>query len=451
MLTQALYQARELAMARMEEEAHELGADGVIGVRLKINRHAWGEALVEFVAIGTAVYARERAGQSWRAPSGMPFTSDLSGQDFWMLLKSGYRPVSLVMGNCVYHVAHQTLGELVLDASGRTARCRTSRRRSTTRASSRWSACSTRRSSTARRASSAPRSTSTTPRRWDSHVHRVLRDRHERAVHIDDARAAARAAARHDGERVRRWPFTQRSRRSTSCSSSRRSASSRSSSSWARATSTSAGSERRSWTANMELGDISRMMHTARHVAMRRLTRAGPTPCGADGVVGDAPRDGARGSPRRVHRDRHRGEAPRRATARRGAIDTAAPFTCDLSGVGFLGARARGLPPGALAHGVCVYHVAHQTLGQWFSSRSGSRTWSMPAFTQALYDARELAMGRMQYEAHERGRDGGRRRGRASTRRATAGTRTSSSCWRSAPASLRSWTRRTRRTMMRVW
>jgi len=108
-LTQALYQARELAMARMEEEAHELGADGIIGVRLKINRHSWGESLVEFVAIGTAVFNRENPGK-WRAPSGMPFTSDLSGQDFWMLLKSGFRPVSLVMGNCVYHVAHQTLG-----------------------------------------------------------------------------------------------------------------------------------------------------------------------------------------------------------------------------------------------------------------------------------------------------------------------------------------------------
>src|SRR6516225_5363100 len=30
-LTQALYHARELAMERMEEEAKELGADGVIG------------------------------------------------------------------------------------------------------------------------------------------------------------------------------------------------------------------------------------------------------------------------------------------------------------------------------------------------------------------------------------------------------------------------------------
>src|SRR5579883_771903 len=37
-LTQALYHARELAMARMEEEADELGADGVIGVRLEVKR-----------------------------------------------------------------------------------------------------------------------------------------------------------------------------------------------------------------------------------------------------------------------------------------------------------------------------------------------------------------------------------------------------------------------------
>jgi uncharacterized protein YbjQ (UPF0145 family) len=107
-LTQAMYHARELAMSRMEEEAHELGADGVIGVRLEIKRHAWGTDLLEFMAIGTAVYHRN--GENWRQPDGMPFTSDLSGQDFWSLLVAGYRPISLVMGNCVYHVAHQTLG-----------------------------------------------------------------------------------------------------------------------------------------------------------------------------------------------------------------------------------------------------------------------------------------------------------------------------------------------------
>lgn len=108
-LTQAMYQARELAMARMEEEVEALGADGVIGVRLKVNRHAFGEHMVEFLAIGTAVVAREN-GRAFRMPSGKAFSSDLSGQDFWTLLHSGYRPVSMVMGNCVYHVAHQSLG-----------------------------------------------------------------------------------------------------------------------------------------------------------------------------------------------------------------------------------------------------------------------------------------------------------------------------------------------------
>jgi uncharacterized protein YbjQ (UPF0145 family) len=107
-LTQAMYQARELAMARMEEEAEALGSDGVIGVRLKVKRHTWGEDLIEFLAIGTAVWGRD--GHGSRTPGNKPFTSDLSGQEFWTLREAGFRPVSLVMGNCVYHVAHQTLG-----------------------------------------------------------------------------------------------------------------------------------------------------------------------------------------------------------------------------------------------------------------------------------------------------------------------------------------------------
>ncbi|HEY7294152.1 MAG TPA: heavy metal-binding domain-containing protein [Dehalococcoidia bacterium] len=110
-LTQAMYEARELAMARMEEEADALGADGVIGVRLDVTRHAWGEHLAEFMAIGTAVIAQN--GQSHRTLQGKPFTSDLSGQDFWTLLRAGYRPLALVMGNCVYHVAHQSVMQAI--------------------------------------------------------------------------------------------------------------------------------------------------------------------------------------------------------------------------------------------------------------------------------------------------------------------------------------------------
>lgn len=106
-LSQAMYAARQLAMTRMEEEADQLGADGIVGVRLDIGRYEWGHNMAEFIAIGTAV--RHREGALHRAPSGRPFTSDLSGQAFWTLLRTGHRPVGLVMGSCVYHVARRGL------------------------------------------------------------------------------------------------------------------------------------------------------------------------------------------------------------------------------------------------------------------------------------------------------------------------------------------------------
>ena len=107
-LTQALYSARELAMARMEEEADALGADGIVAVRLTLNIHAWGANVIEFMAIGTAVKSDK---PGYRGADNRPFTSDLSGQDFWTLLEAGYRPVGFVMGNCVYHVGSVPTGQ----------------------------------------------------------------------------------------------------------------------------------------------------------------------------------------------------------------------------------------------------------------------------------------------------------------------------------------------------
>ena len=104
-LTQAMYSARELALARMEEEAEVLGADGIVGVRLDVGFYEWGRGTAEFIAIGTAVSAED--GGNWKTSEGKPFTSDLSGQDFWTLLQSGHAPLGLVLGTCVYHVAHQ--------------------------------------------------------------------------------------------------------------------------------------------------------------------------------------------------------------------------------------------------------------------------------------------------------------------------------------------------------
>ena len=107
-LSAAMYHARELAMTRMEAEADALGADGIVGVRLEIDFKEYGNDLAEFVAIGTAVVAEEPPPTGrWRNNKNLPFTSDLSGQDFWTLIQSGYAPQGLVMGTCVYHIAHQ--------------------------------------------------------------------------------------------------------------------------------------------------------------------------------------------------------------------------------------------------------------------------------------------------------------------------------------------------------
>ena len=133
-MTRALYHARYLAMNRMEEEADALGADGIVGVRLEVKLHAaapprqwqpnvpmwqqqrqqqiagnqqaqtfrFGQDVAEFLAIGTAV--KHQGGASFKSKNGKPFQSDLTGQDFWKLVRSGYRPCGFVMGNCVYYV-----------------------------------------------------------------------------------------------------------------------------------------------------------------------------------------------------------------------------------------------------------------------------------------------------------------------------------------------------------
>lgn len=102
-LTAAMHDARAVAMQKLVRAAQHAGADGVVGVQLKVDHHGHH---AEFLATGTAVKAR---GGDWRV-GGEPFTSDLSGQDFWALVRAGYRPHRLVMGACVYHVAHQGLG-----------------------------------------------------------------------------------------------------------------------------------------------------------------------------------------------------------------------------------------------------------------------------------------------------------------------------------------------------
>jgi uncharacterized protein YbjQ (UPF0145 family) len=114
-LSQAMYNARELAMARMQAEAGHLDADGIVGVELRMQMYAWGQSVLEFVATGTAVRALAGTG-AHRAPDGSAFTSDLSAQDFFRLLAAGAVPVAFVLGTCVYHIAHQSVMQTLRQA-----------------------------------------------------------------------------------------------------------------------------------------------------------------------------------------------------------------------------------------------------------------------------------------------------------------------------------------------
>ena len=53
--TQALYEARELAMERMQTEASEAQASGIVGAQIIERSHGWGSHVIEFFAIGTGV------------------------------------------------------------------------------------------------------------------------------------------------------------------------------------------------------------------------------------------------------------------------------------------------------------------------------------------------------------------------------------------------------------
>jgi uncharacterized protein YbjQ (UPF0145 family) len=90
-LVQAMYQARRNAIDRMTTECTELGGHGVVGVRLSRGSFPLGGP--QFKAIGTAV----RAPAAALGPR-VPFTCDLSGQDFAKLIMRGWVPAGLVLG-----------------------------------------------------------------------------------------------------------------------------------------------------------------------------------------------------------------------------------------------------------------------------------------------------------------------------------------------------------------
>src|SRR5437588_784897 len=79
-------------------------------------------------------------------------------------------------------------------------------------------------------------------------------------------------------------------------------------------------------------------------------------------------------------------------------------FTSDLSGQDFWTLIQAGYAPLGMVMGTCVYHVAHQRF--WQAMGNIGQNVELPQFTEALYDARELAMSRMQAEAEQLAAEG---------------------------------------------
>lgn len=109
-LSEAVHRSRAIAMTSMRNQAAVLGAAGVVGVRLEM--HGRGRD-TEFLAVGTAIGPRRSGSTSTsrstaRTAADAVFTSDLSGKDFYLLTRAGYRVLGLVMGVCIYHVARQS-------------------------------------------------------------------------------------------------------------------------------------------------------------------------------------------------------------------------------------------------------------------------------------------------------------------------------------------------------
>jgi len=106
--------SRRRALARLWREAVLVGADAVIGVKLRdrmITMGARGKGgddggeVIEFTVVGTAIRA-----PFLTHPKGEPIVTDLTGQDLWALVQDGWEPCGFFYDFCKFHGWHVTSG-----------------------------------------------------------------------------------------------------------------------------------------------------------------------------------------------------------------------------------------------------------------------------------------------------------------------------------------------------
>jgi hypothetical protein len=105
-LTDAWNLARHRALDRLGEEAVQVGADAVVGVRLRRGDHDLGKRTIEYVVSGTAVRLPNSAATD------RPTLTDVSVQDYWRLHSSGQEPTGLVATTAVVFASPPTATRL---------------------------------------------------------------------------------------------------------------------------------------------------------------------------------------------------------------------------------------------------------------------------------------------------------------------------------------------------
>ena len=98
------------ALARVQEEARLIGADGVI--LSSIDRHNFDGEEHQYAAKGTAVRFTPQPG-ALQTPQGRPFVCQLSAMTLYQMLRRGLAPVAIGYGVCVYHVPHRSMRQAV--------------------------------------------------------------------------------------------------------------------------------------------------------------------------------------------------------------------------------------------------------------------------------------------------------------------------------------------------
>ncbi len=94
LLSDSLLEGYRLVLSRLEKEASDLGAHGVVGIDISYENLVGGVGVATFLATGTAVVHPGSA----QLRLSRPFLTNASGQNFERLLDLGYVPVTLALG-----------------------------------------------------------------------------------------------------------------------------------------------------------------------------------------------------------------------------------------------------------------------------------------------------------------------------------------------------------------